>query len=89
VVPGDRVDVLATFAQGQPHTEVVVEAAEVLLFLRSNASLTSGTGVELDAGAAGASATNILILLVAPDQQERLAYARAFASLEVTIVPSE
>ena len=47
------------------------------------------SGVGLDAEAAGASAATTLILLVAPDQEERLAFARAFASLEVTIVPSE
>ena len=88
VIPGDRVDVLATFGSGQPHTETVVEAVEVLLVMSSNGSHDT-SGVGLDAEAAGASAATTLILLVAPDQEERLAFARAFASLEVTIVPSE
>jgi hypothetical protein len=30
-----------------------------------------------------------LVLLVSPDQQERLAFARAFANLEVTLAPAE
>ncbi len=89
VIPGDRVDVLATFGSGQPHTEMVVEAVEVLLVLSSDGFHRGTSSVELDAEAAGASAPTTLILLVAPDQEERLAYARAFASLEVTIVPSE
>jgi len=38
VAPGDRVDVLATFGSSQPHTEVVVEAVEVLLVLSSDGS---------------------------------------------------
>jgi len=89
VIPGDRVDILATFGSGQPHTEMVAESVEVLMVLSSDGSRQGKSGVELDAEAAGASAPTILILLVAPDQEERLAYARAFASLEVTIVPSE
>ena len=89
VIPGDRVDILATFGSGQPHTEMVVGSVEVLMVLSSDGSQHGKSGVELDAEAAGASAPTMLILLVAPDQEERLAYARAFASLEVTIVPSE
>jgi subtilase family serine protease len=68
---------------------MVAEAVEVLLVLSSDGSHHGTSSVELDAEAAGASAPTTLILLVAPDQEERLAYARAFASLEVTIVPSE
>jgi Flp pilus assembly protein CpaB len=85
VVPGDRVDVVATYASGQPHSEVVVEAVEVLFVLGPS----EGGGLGLDAGAAGAEAAATLILLVSPDQEERLAFARAFANLEVAIQPAE
>jgi Flp pilus assembly protein CpaB len=84
-VPGDRVDVVATYASGQPHSEVVVEAVEVLFVLGPS----EGGGLGLDAGAAGAEAAATLILLVSPDQEERLAFARAFANLEVAIQPAE
>jgi pilus assembly protein CpaB len=86
-VPGDRVDILATYASGQPHSEVVVEGVEVLLALGSSPSSGqgSGSGLDLDAAAAGAEAPTTLILLVSPDQEERLAFARAFATLEVAI----
>ncbi len=89
VRPGDHVDVLATFASGQPHTEVVVSAVEVLFVLRSGDF--GGTDEEqagFDAAAAGGSASTTLILLVAPEQQEQLAFARAFANLEVAIAPA-
>jgi Flp pilus assembly protein CpaB len=89
VVAGDRVDVLATFASGQPHTEIVVESVEILLVLSSGHSPKDAGGIGLDAEGAGASAPSTLVLLVAPEQEQRLAYARAFASLEVAIVPSE
>jgi Flp pilus assembly protein CpaB len=88
VLPGDRVDVLATFASGQPHTETVVTGVEVLFVLgdsRSGGSL----GPDIDAAAAGVGGSTTLILLVAPTQQEELAFARAFADLQVAIAPSE
>jgi len=72
---GDRVDVLATFASGQqPHTETVVEGAEVL-------SVVTAAGLEESAGA------STLVLLVTPDVAERLAFARAFADLAVAVAP--
>ena len=89
VRPGDRVDVLATFASGQPHTEVVVSGVEILFVLRGG---EFGGAVEkqpgFDAAAAGSSPSTTLILLVAPEQEERLAFARAFANLEVAIAPA-
>jgi pilus assembly protein CpaB len=75
VAPGDRVDVLATFATGRPHTETVVEAAEVLLVRTASGD------------AFGEAAT--LVLLVAPDTAARLAYARAFADLAVALAPPQ
>ncbi|HEX2088799.1 MAG TPA: Flp pilus assembly protein CpaB [Actinomycetota bacterium] len=86
---GDHVDVLATFASGQPHTEVVVSGVEVLFVLRGgDFRATSEEQGGFDAGAAGSSPSTTLILLVAPQQEERLAFARAFANLEVAIAPA-
>jgi pilus assembly protein CpaB len=72
LIPGDRVDVLGTFATGQPHTETVVSGAEVL-------KVATGSGPD-DLGAA-----TTLLLLVGPEDAERLAYARSFADLSVAI----
>ena len=75
VAPGDRVDVLATFAAGQPHTETVVAGAEVL-------SILPGSLEGLESAAT-------LVLLVSPDAAEKLAYARAFADLSVSVTSAE
>lgn len=95
VAPGDRVDVLATFNTGQAHTETVVREVEILLVLSSHGAGGAGSGgsgrgagLGLDASAAGLSSSTTLVLLVSPDQQERLAFARAFANLEVTMAPA-
>lgn len=74
VAPGDRVDVLATYPAGRAYAETVVQAAEVLLVLDARAPEDLGT------------ATTV-VLLVAPDAAERLAYARAFADLSVSVAP--
>jgi pilus assembly protein CpaB len=78
VRPGDRVDVLATFGGGQPHTETVATGLEVLLVL------DSGEGAITTAGGLDPSGTS-LVLLVSPDQAERLAYATAFGDVAVSI----
>jgi Flp pilus assembly protein CpaB len=95
VGPGDRVDVLATFNTGQIHTEIVVSEVEVLLVLMSGGTGPVGSGASdragglgLDASASGLTGSTTLVLLVSPDQQERLAFARAFANLEVTMAPA-
>ena len=95
VSPGDRVDVLATFNTGQVHTEIVVSEVEVLLVLGSGRTGPAGSGasagtagLDLDGGATGLAGFTTLILLVSPSDQERLAFARAFASLEVTMAPA-
>lgn len=74
VRPGDRVDVHATFATGQPYTETVVTGAEVLTVA--------------SAGSAGSepSQGGTLLILVGPESAERLAFARAFADLSVALV---
>ena len=74
VTAGDRVDVLATFATGQPHTETVVSGAEVLVVM-------AGQGLdELGAG-------TTVVLLVSPEVAERLAFARAFADISLAVAP--
>jgi len=96
VAPGDRVDVLATFNAGQAHTEIVVSGVEVLFVLGSSGAGHVGSsashgasGFESEASEGGLNGSTTLVLLVSPDQQERLAFARAFANLEVTMAPAE
>jgi hypothetical protein len=67
--------VLATFAAGQPHTETLVEGAEVLSILAPEAGTFEGV-------------TNI-VLVVSPDIAERLAYARSFAELSISVTPGD
>jgi Flp pilus assembly protein CpaB len=75
VRPGDRVDVLATFGGQRPYTDTVATGLEVLSVLSaSEGALAVGT----DAGPS-------LVLLVAPDAAERLAHAKAFGTLTLTI----
>lgn len=80
---GDRVDVLATFGGGRPHTETVATGLEVLMVLgvEANGEITAVAGADASAPS--------LVLLVSPDQAERLAYARAFADLSVSIEGTE
>lgn len=98
IVPGDHVDVLATFGSGQPHTETVVSGVEVLFVLGAQGpsgpdeggggSAAVGPSAAFDAAGAGAGAQVTLIVLVAPDEENRLAFARAFADLAVAIAPA-
>jgi pilus assembly protein CpaB len=74
--PGDRVDVLATYGAGQPYTETVATAVEVL-------QVHPGT----DPDEFGAVST--VILLVDPETVERLAYARAFAELALSVASAQ
>lgn len=75
LAPGDRVDVMATFAGGQPHTETVATAAEILRVLPPPIPGEPGTTV---------------VLLVDPELAERLAYARTFADLSLAVAaPSD
>lgn len=89
LIAGDHVDVLATYASDVPRTELVAGSVEVLAVLGGGAGPSGSGGLDLDAAAAGALDATTLILIVSPEQQQRLANARAFASLEVTIAPSE
>jgi pilus assembly protein CpaB len=88
VRPGDRVDVMATFAGGQPHTETVASGVEILAVAGSDASAEGGSLQEQAVGESGSAAPEAersLVLLVDPDQAEQLAYARAFADLSVSV----
>lgn len=72
---GDRVDVLATFAGGQPHTETVIEGAEIVSILAGGSDAFDGV--------------TSVVLLVSPEDAERLAYAHSFAELSVAVTPAE
>jgi Flp pilus assembly protein CpaB len=91
VTAGDHVDILATYgsASSQPHTETVVQAVEVLMVLGEAGHGDERGSLALDLGAADISQPAVLIVLVAPEQEERLAFARAFANLEVAVAPAE
>jgi pilus assembly protein CpaB len=75
---GDRVEIHATFASGQPHTEVVATGAEVLSVIPSQTLAGEGDG-----------SVGTLILLLGPESAERLAFARTFADLSVAVVSAE
>ncbi len=71
VVPGDRVDILATFGGRSPHTEVVATEIEVARII--------ATATESGASADG------LVLVVDPTLASRFAYATAFATIAVAV----
>jgi pilus assembly protein CpaB len=75
--PGDRIEVHATFASGQPHTETVVTGAEVVSVLEA-----ASFGSETPGGP-------VLVILVGPETAERLAFARTFADLSVAVVATD
>ncbi|MDQ4006285.1 MAG: Flp pilus assembly protein CpaB [Actinomycetota bacterium] len=76
LVRGDRVDVLATYAGGEPHTETVVAEAEVLISREGASSDALGSAV-------------VVVLLVGPEDAERLAFARSFAELSLAVRSAE
>jgi pilus assembly protein CpaB len=79
--PGDRVDVIATFAGARAHAETVATGLQVLRVMRSGAGTSPGF-----AGSGGASSEELMLLvLVSPDQSEELAFARAFADFSVAV----
>jgi Flp pilus assembly protein CpaB len=79
VRPGDRVDVLATFGGPHPHAETTATGLEVLMVLDP----------PQDAFAASGGEGPTLVLLVSSETAERLAYAKAFASLTVVVAGVE
>jgi pilus assembly protein CpaB len=78
LLPGDRVDVLVTFASGAAsggaHAETVASEAEVLLVVER-------AGFEEPVESA------TVVLLVTPEIAERLAYARALGDPSLAIAP--
>jgi pilus assembly protein CpaB len=79
VRPGDRVDVLATYGGERPHTETVASGLEVLRVMTSSPSSPVGSGSDAPS----------LVLIVSPLDAERLAYAKAFADLTVSVAPAD
>jgi hypothetical protein len=62
-----------------------------VLFVQAATGFESSSkrgGLGLDTTASGAGDSTTLVLLVSPDQETRLAFARAFANLEVAIAPA-
>jgi Flp pilus assembly protein CpaB len=81
VVPGDRVDVLATFGGGQPHTETPGVGLEVLAVAGGG-----GAGVIPASSETGGDGGPTVTLLVTPEEAESLAYASAFATLSISVL---
>ena len=79
---GDRIEIYATYGGGRPHTELVASGLEVLRVLTGSTDQGGGIGGTTTSGDAGVT----LVLLVDSDAAERLAYARSFAQLQVTIL---
>jgi len=75
VMPGDRVDVLATYTGGQPYTETVADAVEVL------DAIDPGSG-----GLGDGPGGPVLVLLADPSSAERIAHAVAAARVDIAIV---
>ncbi|MGZ5296374.1 MAG: Flp pilus assembly protein CpaB [Actinomycetota bacterium] len=80
---GDRVEVYATYGGGRPHTELVASGLEVVRILTEG---TAGGGI---GGTTTGDAGVALVLLVDGDAAARLAYARAFGQLQITILGPE
>jgi pilus assembly protein CpaB len=76
LVPGDRVDVMATFGEGRTYTETAGRDLEILV-VPGNSS-TSGLG----AGAGG----SVLVVLADTLTTSRIARASGFAVLSVAVV---
>lgn len=88
VSPGDRVDVLATYGPPRARTETVATGVEVLAVVGGQEVPGRSRGA-LPALPLTSNAPTVLLLLVSPEQQSALAYAKAFAVLEVTVGPPE
>ena len=80
---GDRIEIYATYGGGRPHTELVASGIEVLRVLTGSTDQGGGIGgTTTSTGDAGVT----LVLLVDADAASRLAYARAFGQLQVSIL---
>jgi Flp pilus assembly protein CpaB len=77
LVPGDRVDVIATFGGPRPYTDTVGTGLEVLSIVEDDAATFE----------AGGSSGPSLVLLVSEETAEQLAHATAFGTITVTIAP--
>jgi pilus assembly protein CpaB len=83
--PGDRIEVVSTYGGGQPHAELVASGVEVLRVLPGSGDPGGGIGGATATGGEGVE----LVLLVDATTAEQLAYARAFAQLQVAILGAD
>jgi Flp pilus assembly protein CpaB len=87
---GDRVDVLATYAGGRPHSETVLSDVQILRVL----TRPSPAGGGLPAASGGVAVTEPsvgstqLVLLIDPGDSESLAYATTFGAISIAIEPA-
>jgi pilus assembly protein CpaB len=88
VAPGDLVDVLATYGPPRSRTETVAAGVEVLAVVAGTGSRSPPGGSLPGPLAPVDGRAPVLLLLVSPADQARLAYAKAFALLEVTVAPA-
>jgi pilus assembly protein CpaB len=85
--PGDHVDLLAAFGGGAPHTETVAEGLEVLRVTEASSGAAGSSMSGINTGPVPGEKASLLVL-VSPDVAGRIAFAQAFASLSVAIVPA-
>lgn len=75
LIPGDRIDLVATYGGGQPWSETVATQIEVLDVLpTASGTITEGTG--------GVQ----LVLLVDDTSAQEIAHAKAFAQIEAIVL---
>ena len=78
---------MAAYGGSDAHAETLVQAAAVIQVLGASSGGSHGLGLPVVQGGPGGGASLTLMVLVSPDQEARLAFARAYADLEVAIDP--
>ena len=80
VLPGNRVDILATASPTDAHADTITK-----VILANVQVLTSGTRMELDQEKGQAMLVTVVTLLVFPDQAERLALASTEGKIQLAL----
>ncbi|HXF35714.1 MAG TPA: RcpC/CpaB family pilus assembly protein, partial [Actinomycetota bacterium] len=80
--PGDLVDVVATYGAPDPHVETPAAGVEVLAVLGADGP-AGGGGLLGSPGGEGANTR--VVVLVTPETAELLAFASAFAELDLSL----
>ena len=80
VLPGNRVDILATASPTDAHTDTITK-----VILANVQVLTSGTRMEQDQEKGKAMQVTVVTLLVFPDQAERLALASTEGKIQLAL----